>query len=69
MIVASSDEILGYPNSLIPLLFSRERAVLLWTFENLSGSLLGSLASQRGEINKRLLSQGKEEIMDNMKLL
>lgn len=67
--IAYSDEIPGHPYSLKPLLLSRERTVLLWTFENLSRFFLDSLAIQQGRINKTLPSQGKEEIIDKVKLL
>lgn len=71
MLSASFDELLSHPTSLKPLLLSRERAVLLLlqTFENVSRSLLGSLASQQGGTNKAWLSQDTEEILDNIKLL
>lgn len=69
MLIAAFDEILGHPNNFNPRVLSQKRAMLLWTFENLSRSLLGSLASQQGGINKILLLQDKKEIIDNMKVL
>ena len=66
MLVTLLMKSLAIPNSFNPLLLSRERAVFLWRVKNLSRSLLGNLASQW--VNKPLLSQGKEEIMDNIKL-